>query len=1102
VVCGESDFQKVIIGLDGENTGVRTNITATLQLFDGISLERMSTNTSTSGIVLIDSTMRSRPIFSIPDMDATDLSEVMIGFTVQADCGVVAAIESNNELQVFDTWILNFEIDGVPFSESYSGVEYKNTISIPNLAIEIEALSSVEMGVPFQRTVRIVNSGLNSYLDRFQYEVTLESGLTYESAKIGDTSLPFTKTVNAQGDTVISATISNRFFNINTVESGSIGDGNGRFNVDEVVTITETLLVANCGSDDNFNLNTNQLVSWGCAEETCQQAQTASMFTFGIGEEQIEFQIGTDTITPGFCSEGTASLIIANNGFEFDDGFGTIRDIAVGIGFTNGDNFLLTENGYEITAIQIGEVVVFFADTLTSLNDNDFFTLDPDGPGGLEDEDGDGFFDDLRVGESFTITATYQLDCSYSEMFNPEEECDNDFNATFDGKIIYTNPCGTTSEQNISNFLRSFNSGSTKEVCADPDAFNDDDQFTMVYTGERRQGNFNNCSNSDEIRVSIILPEGITVDDSSFLEQDISIEISSLEQTGNDWLLTFDAEQINLNTDYNLNLVFNTNCTEAGFTSFPLQIEYYCPECDCTQLWYCGILEGTFLHNNGIPCREVVCETGISVTSFEANRSTFGFTDEAFSVPFNPADANTKVALGCDTVVMDITTVVGDATLIDSLGLVISYGNADESLSNEPTFLFARGAITVIDSEGSSLSCTLDENKTRLDTSTNLLRLFLDFNDCLDGRSLAAGTQINFTGYFSINPDGPLPNNTFKKVPGLRAHAYAIVDGQTYENCESYGQLFRLAKLKTILSGPSNDSYPEGCAGTSMVYSLDKSLNRNAIQEFFGKELRSATKIDKVEINYDPALLTAFSDWNVAFKIQDSEWVALPDFDQFEAGTYEAFFDENTAISNIAGANQLFQLRINAVPECGSAFSGVNGSASYAITAALEYTDRYYANYTEGANCTLQERAVEERNIIYENPPSFSLEGINQEVSTASNEVQWIIEHCNTSFNADAGATWIAFEIPSDSIEITTIELLSQSGAVDTLAFNTYDNTSNIFAFTPGLSRNIGGSLQQKVLELVVLYVIRVPLILLLEMKQLVLLLMLIPKSPYLLVLH
>ncbi len=1067
VVCGESDYQKVIIGLDGEATGIRKNITATLELFDGISLERLSTNTSTSGVVLIDSTMRSRPIFSIPDMDATDLSEVMIGFTVQADCGVVAAIENNNELLVFDTWILNYEIDGVPFSESYDGVEYKNTISTPNLALEIETLPTVDMGIPFQRTVRIVNSGLNSYLDRFQYEVTLEPGLVYESAKIGGTTLPFTKSTNPQGDTIISATISNRFFTNNTVESGLVGDGNGRFNVDEVVIITETVFVANCGGDDNFNLSTNQTISWGCGEENCQQATAASMITFGIGEEQIEFEVGNDAITPGFCSEGTASLIISNNGFEFDDGFGTIKDITTGIGFASGNKFLLGENGYEVTAIQIGEVVVFFADTLTSLNENDIFTVDPDGPGGLEDADGDGFFDDLRVGESFTITATYQLDCSYSETFNAADECDNDFTGNFDGKIIYTNPCGTTSEQNINNFLRSFNSGSTKEVCADPDAFNDEDQFTIVYTGERRQGNFSSCSNSDEVRVSITLPEGITIDTSSFLEQDSVIRISVLEQTGNDWMLTFDAELISLNTDYNLNLVFNTNCTEAGFTSFPTSIEYYCPECDCTQLWYCGVLEGTFLHNNGTPCREVVCETGISVTSFEANRSTFGYVDEAFTIPFNPVDANTKVALGCDSVVMDITTVVGDATLIDSLGLVISYGNANEQISRVPTFLFGRGTVTVIDAEGSSIDCELNENKIRLDTSTSLLRLYLDFQDCLDGRPLATGSQINFKGYFSINPDAPIPNNTFKKVPGFRANAYAIVDGQVYENCESYGQLFRLAKLETTLSGPNNDSYPEGCAGTSMVYSLDKSLNKNALQEFFGDELRSATKINKVEITYDPSLLTAFSDWNAEFKNQDSEWTALPDFDQFEVGTYETVFDENTAISSMAGSNQLFQLRINAVPECGSAFSGANGSASYAITAALEYTDRYYANYTDGDNCSSLERAVEERNIIYENPPSFSLEGIDQEVSTGSNEVQWIIEHCNTSFNADAGATWVAFEMPSDSIEITTIEVLSQSGAVDTLVVNTYDTTANkVFAFTPGLSRNIRGNSQDDVCNL------------------------------------
>ena len=1068
VVCGDLDYQKVIIGIDGEATGIRRNIIVTLDLFDGIILDRLSSNTSTEGVQLLSSSTPSRPQFSIPDMDEVGLSEVMIGFTVVADCRVVTLIEENNETQVFDVWTLDYELEGQNFSDTFNGVEYKNTIAIPNLSFEItENTEPVQLGIPFQRTVKVINSGLSSYLNEFVYEVRLAPSVRYQELRVGDLSVPFNKTVNADGDTLITAIIDNGFFYANTKESGIEGDGNGRFDVDEVVSIKETLVVSNCGNDGKFNLNTTHQVSWGCGPTNCQVEEATATFNFGVGEEQINFNVGTDTITPGFCTQGTASLIISNTGFEFGDGFGTITNITAGIGFGNGSRFLLSEQGYTITAIQIGDVLVFFADTLTNLNENDNFTLDPDGPGGLEDVDGDGFFDDLRVGESFTITATYQVDCSESAQLNLDENCDNDFRGSFDGKIIYTNPCGTISERNIDNFLRSSNTGSTKEICADPDAFNNNDQFSIVYSGERRQNNFLSCESSDEVRVTISLPDGISISDSSFLEQDTALAVIAIEPSGSDWLLRFDASQLNLNNDYNLHLIFTTNCTEAGFTSFPVQIDYYCPECDCSQMWYCGVLEGTLLHNVGPPCREAVCETGIAITSFDLERTTFGFVDSTFTIPFNPADANKGVALSCDSVQMSLTSVVGQTSLSDSLGIVLSYGNADESTAKIPTFLFAKGTLTIVALDGTTTSCSIDANQTSLDTTNSTLQLKIDWSHCLEGRVLVEGTQLNFSGAFSINPDAPVPNNTFKKVPDLRVEAYATVDGQRFSVCDSYGKIFRLAKLDTKLIGPSNDSQPEGCTNATLLYSLDKSINGNAMREFFGSELRPATQVNKVSITYDPTFVGAFSGWLLEARTQEGLWDTLPDFSQFEPGNYEVLFEDNARLSSMSGANQLFQLRIHAIPECGSAFSGIDGSASYDIAAAVEYEYRYATTASEEDNCVVSQRLVQDKTINYQNPPSFSLEGIEQEVATASTQAQWIIEHCNTSFNADAGATWVAFEMPSDSIQITRVELLYQTGAIDTLAFQAYGTDGNkVFAFTPGLTRNITGNNKDDVCNL------------------------------------
>ena len=193
------------------------------------------------------------------------------------------------------------------------------------------------------------------------------------------------------------------------------------------------MILSDCGQDDNFNLSTSHEVTWGCSENFCQQEQRTATLNLGIGEEQIQFTVGKDSINPSYCTEGTTSLFVANNGFEFNAGLGTILDVVIGIGFANGERFTLEEQGYQITALQIGETIVFSPDSLINLNDNDFFREDPDGEGGLEDIDQDGFFDDLAVGNSFTATATYQIDCSSSAEVDLLTDCDNDC-------LLYTSP--------------------------------------------------------------------------------------------------------------------------------------------------------------------------------------------------------------------------------------------------------------------------------------------------------------------------------------------------------------------------------------------------------------------------------------------------------------------------------------------------------------------------------------------------------------------------------------------------------------------------------------------------------------------------------------
>jgi len=1054
VTCGEADQQVVFFTSAGTDLNPRTNIQATLNLFPGVNFDALDTDVSTSGVTLVDGSNHNQPIFSLPDFDPLFPADIAIAFSVKIDCGIIDTLNTATDLQIFDRWQLDYTMAGSTFSENFNGVEYKDAIAIPNLNVSSSPDTDIyRIGAEVSRNLTISNSGLNSYLDNFDLSIIQEQGVSYKSLSINGVDYAFSKEANASGDTLITANISGAVFNGNTQEFGLQGNGDRLFDVDEIVTIEEVLEIVNCGADGNSNLSATHEVTWGCNSTSCREESQASNISIGVGEELIEFTYNrAATVDAGYCDDGTLSITVANNGFEFDDGFGTILDISTGVGFAVGSDFLTSDQGYEVLTISIaGSNPITTPNGLIDLNNNPVFSTDPDGPGGLSDFDGDGFFDDLRVGESFEMTATFGTSCSEGAVFDVENECDNDFRGNFDGKITYANSCGINNETLFDNFYRTSNSGSTQETCTDPDAFNDNDQFTVIYSGERRMSNFNRtCVGNDEVSVTISLPDGISLSTQTSIQQDTTKYTGVSQILGSEVVVTFDAAPINLNNDYQLNFVFETNCSSVGPTSFPVEITYFCPDCNCSNIWYCGILEGATLHAAGAPCAEFVCETGLQTTNFEVERTTFGYTDENFTTRFDPTLANKKVALSCDSVVMKMTNIVGNQSLSDSIGLSINYGNADENDSEKTSFLFAHADIT-IQSGGNTRTGQIDTTAYEVELIGNNKIMHFDLSSCLDGLTLNRGDEINFIGHFAVNPDGPIPANTFKKIPEFRARGYAVIDGVRYDECDSFGELFRLAKLNTTFSGPSNSAYPEGCAETNLAYTLSKSINANAMREFFGEEHRAAVKVDSIKFTYDPNILTAFEQLSVEYRIQGSQWFPLAPLDATDNGVYQQGFSLLNTLSTIAGSNQVFQFRINIIPECSALFGSALGNDLYDIEAKIDYNNRFYAN-DENPDCIESTNAIDKRQFQYQNPPTFTLEAVVEEVEATAETVQWTIEHCNTSFAAAAGITFIQMETMSGNLEILSIENISIPLAIDTLSLQTYGTENDVFAFANGLS--------------------------------------------------
>jgi len=1055
VVCGEGDEQKVLFGIAGSDINPRTNIQATLQLFPGITFAALNTVESTAGVTLTDGTNPNQPIFSFPDLDSDNLSQVVIVFSVKTDCGILETLNATANLQVLDTWQLDYQLNGENLTESFDGVEYKDAIAVPNLNLTInDPIGPFSVGMEIRRTLTISNSGLNSYLEAFDYQVLQEAGVSYQSILVNGNPINFEKEASSNRDTLIRTTITGDFFTGNTQALGVAGNGDVLFDVDELVVIEEVITLTSCGNDGDSNLSTAHQVNWGCNNTFCQEETQSANLPIGMGEVVVGFTHNDAlTVDAGFCEEGTLAISVANNGFEFDTDFGAILDISAGVGFAVGADFLTADQGYEITTVTIANgTVINTPNGLIDLNNNPNFGEDPDGVGGLEDVDGDGFFDDLRIGESFTMTATYNINCSLGAQFDIETGCDNDFRGNFDGKITFTNSCGTQEDALFDNFYRSSNSGSTREICTDPDAFNDNDQFTVIYNGERRISNFTrSCAGNDEVRISVTLPDGIVLSNQTSIQQDTTQYQPTALSTDGEAVMTFDASVLNLNNDYQVNFVFETQCAPVGPSSFPVEISYFCPECNCSHIWYCGVLEGAVLHAAGAPCAEFVCETGLQTTNFEVERNTFGFTDANFNTPFDPNLANKKVALSCDSVLMKMTTIVGNQTLTDSVGIAINYNNADGSDSEATSFLFSFGEIT-IQSGGNTRTCLIDTTAYRVEILGSNKKMYFDLSSCLDGLSLNQGDEINFVGHFSVNPDGPIPANTFKKIPVLRGSGYAIVDGQVYDDCDSFGEFFRLAKLSTTFSGPSSSSSPEGCVASSLQYTVSKSINANAMREFFGEEHRQGVKVDSINLTYDPAILTAFENHSVEYRIQGGQWIPLPNLKEAAPGFYQAGFSLLNTASTIAGSNQVFQFRVNLTPSCSSVFGSSTNDDLYEIEAKVNYQNRAYAAFGGNEACVAINEQFDKRFFQYQAAPTFSVEAVIGDVQSGEESIQWIIEHCNTSFESDAGITFVQLEKRVGDAAILLIEDISFPDAIDTLVIQT-DTDSSVFAFANSLSK-------------------------------------------------
>lgn len=446
---------------------------------------------------------------------------------------------------------------------------------------------------------------------------------------------------------------------------------------------------------------------------------------------------------------------------------------------------------------------------------------------------------------------------------------------------------------------------------------------------------------------------------------------------------------------------------------------------------------------------------GMQIIDFQANRTTFGFADANYTQPFDPNLANKKVALGCDSVLISLEAVVAGISVNDSLGFKITYSNPGGSLSNNQLFLFDKGQVT-FKKGNNSFNCNVNTSALNVSTTLGVKTLNFNLHNCLTGLgiTLQNGDTVRFSGKFVVNADGPLTPN-FLAVPNFNAYSYATQNGIQLI-CDTLSDTFTLAKSEVIFDFPNTlNGLPIGCNSGKLTWRLF--VPNNDFNDYFGSELRPATKVDSLVFDFDPGLLTAFTGGSVQVSIPGhpvfgNNYFSIRPLSDFPDGHYVAVFDTLAFVPSLNNVQTYtYDLRVNLKPTCKSGFGSLAGDNIYGIQSSVSYTDRYYAHFIGDGNCVNAQTDQATSSVAYNQAPDFTLAAVTSaNAPLVGGVATWDVLLCNTSAQSASGVNWIQVEDPTGLLDVTSINNINNPS--NPIPLTLLANGQNVFAITNGIN--------------------------------------------------
>lgn len=963
--------------------------------------------TAALGISESSITDLGNPVFNISGIAATGDN---ITFTVARNAGCGSLATAKDSVYVFTS-------GGCSSGSEVSGTVNTYNLLSPSLAITPPAsLTGAVIGTTTTRSTTIVNGG-NGATD------TLRLYIVYPGGGIVNTSGTNAITANGNSFTPSSTSGDTLFYKI---FGSTLFGGDNQLSNGETVTINEPIKVAKC------NTTTTYGAGWGKNNNNqCQVALATSDVTMATGVPNLGITFSYSIpATSAACNGDTVTVTYTNNGTG--GSAGAAYDITALLGNTT-INTPIERDGFTADDPRLngtGSILTYsYAGGNTpNIVDLAQFTSDPDGAGtGLEDLDGDGKFDDLAPGQSFSITYTRKLIYDTSN-------CAFTYYATAASQATYNTMCkGTTPVTTVV-----FSSGLHHEwtyygasKIAPPSVY-PGVPFTARICAT---GSFYppNPAATDSLEAFITLPTGVTYTGTSSFNGGAAPDY--ITQIGNKLFIREKWLNGGGSSGFCLSFDMVYDCSGTGNLNFPLNIIYVADR-SCNAIYKMGCTDNmTIATHCPFPC-----PSGPSNYAALVQRTTLGWTDKTL---LTKVTAASLTPLSLKTVTVYDTVNIKEGARQNGTYSNLYYLFQEDKAAGYDVFNYVSGTFHFkAGGTGSEIVCTLPAPDASGSTASLTI---LKFNiGSLLGGACGLPATVNSTDTFwvdmnyaigSANNEG-LYGTHLQTPPNTYAYFYNLDASSVQQYCDVANPEVYVVGLQK--DGAVDYGHPRTISGcTSTDYSLEdyRLYNTDNIDNF-PNEYRPTQYIDSVVVILPTGV---YLDPGVPTTISYQNWDGTGGYNAVTpviSGNRVSFINPGTwYISDIASLFGFANARLyySILPSCSIDPANTNMSVYY-------YKHDFYYS---GLQPQTMSGTTRTNSFTYNatTAPSITVQNNTGTVQGIKTQQYWDVQ-INSTGTTTAPYIWLALEknTGTGSVSVDSVVLQPSGVKLTPITYNTTDH--------------------------------------------------------------